>query len=493
MKRILAVAIFLVFAFQASAQAQDTVNGWSYYRTVGSPATTSSQILSDSAKEGTKCQSFTVTLPPNTFVEWRKPLDRIHATPFALQFWYKLRNLNAAGNAVIRFQFFFQKGDSLRAIQVFQASLPTVGTWFQTYASIDTLSKLSSFDAIILRLYFSPANNGIADVVFDNLRAVYFHGGITDSIVTLDRFGDDAFKPTFSASRTSSNFGNVPVNGSRIDSFYVRNQGNAVLNVASVVSTNAVFAVNAAGSSVAVGDSMKVMVTFGPTSIGTRNGFVIFYHDAISSPDTIRVSGTGMQAIYLANKKEINFDSIHGNAIKIDSFVVTNNGNVNLVVKAKSSSLFFSVVPDSASVGISASVIFRVTFRPDTTIGRKNGWLLLSHNGPTSPDSIHVFGDVITGVRDDKSGLPTRFSVSQNYPNPFNPSTVINFSIPHTSAVSLRIYNNLGQEVAMLIEETMTAGEHSIRFEARNLPSGVYFYRLVAGEFSKTGRMTLLK
>jgi hypothetical protein len=212
MKRILA-SIILVLTFQASAQTQDTVNGWSYYRTVGGSATTSSQILSDSAKEGTKCQSFTATLPPNTFVEWRKPLDRIHAVPYTLQFWYKLRNFNASINEVLRFQFFLQKGDSLREAKVFQASLPTVGKWFETYDGVDTLlSLLSSFDAIILRFYFDPANGGTAEIVFDNLRAVYFHDSNVDSVVTLDRFGDDAFKPAFSASKTSLPFGNTPVN-----------------------------------------------------------------------------------------------------------------------------------------------------------------------------------------------------------------------------------------------------------------------------------------
>ncbi len=89
--------------------------------------------------------------------------------------------------------------------------------------------------------------------------------------------------------------------------------------------------------------------------------------------------------------------------------------------------------------------------------------------------------------------VPMKFSLAQNYPNPFNPSTRIQFSISKQANVELKVYNVLGQVVATLINGTMTAGQHEITFDARNLASGIYFYRLTAGDLSSVKKMVLLK
>jgi hypothetical protein len=88
---------------------------------------------------------------------------------------------------------------------------------------------------------------------------------------------------------------------------------------------------------------------------------------------------------------------------------------------------------------------------------------------------------------------PFQFELAQNYPNPFNPNTTINFSIPQSSNVTLKIFNTLGQEVATLISENMESGVHTINFDASTLNSGIYFYRLDAGQYSEVRKMTLIK
>jgi Secretion system C-terminal sorting domain len=88
---------------------------------------------------------------------------------------------------------------------------------------------------------------------------------------------------------------------------------------------------------------------------------------------------------------------------------------------------------------------------------------------------------------------PLRFSLHQNYPNPFNPSTTIRFSIPSKSDVSLRVFNQLGEVVATLINGTTEAGQHDVIFDNPGLATGVYYYRLQAGEYSSTKRMVVLK
>jgi hypothetical protein len=89
--------------------------------------------------------------------------------------------------------------------------------------------------------------------------------------------------------------------------------------------------------------------------------------------------------------------------------------------------------------------------------------------------------------------IPVTYSVSQNYPNPFNPSTKITFTLPKPEHVALDIYNTLGQKVATLLDSKINAGSHDVQFDASNLPSGIYFYRIQAGEFSQVRKMVLLR
>ena len=78
---------------------------------------------------------------------------------------------------------------------------------------------------------------------------------------------------------------------------------------------------------------------------------------------------------------------------------------------------------------------------------------------------------------------PTKFVLHQNYPNPFNPSTQIGFIIPNNETVKIEIYNNLGQCIETMRYEDMNAGKHEVKFKVKNLSSGIYFYRIEAGEF----------
>jgi hypothetical protein len=89
--------------------------------------------------------------------------------------------------------------------------------------------------------------------------------------------------------------------------------------------------------------------------------------------------------------------------------------------------------------------------------------------------------------------LPTEFTVSQNYPNPFNAMTRINFTLPEEANVNITIYNVAGQIVEAMDRGEMVAGYHSVVWDASDVASGVYFYKVVAGDHSKTMNMTLLK
>ncbi len=89
--------------------------------------------------------------------------------------------------------------------------------------------------------------------------------------------------------------------------------------------------------------------------------------------------------------------------------------------------------------------------------------------------------------------VPLEYALQQNYPNPFNPSTIIEFSVPRSNYVTLKIYDTLGEEVATLVSENFSAGRYKVQWDGSRFASGIYFYRLQAGEFVQTKKLLLLK
>jgi len=106
--------------------------------------------------------------------------------------------------------------------------------------------------------------------------------------------------------------------------------------------------------------------------------------------------------------------------------------------------------------------------------------------------------NLVTGINEANTFLPTRFELNQNYPNPFNPSTTISYSIPsvetgYVPSVQLKIYDVLGREIVTLVDEKQKPGYYNIRFDASSLSSGIYLYRIISGDFIQTKKMLLLK
>jgi hypothetical protein len=135
--------------------------------------------------------------------------------------------------------------------------------------------------------------------------------------------------------------------------------------------------------------------------------------------------------------------------------------------------------------GSSSAMAIRFRLKTDGA-SESNGILL---------DDIEVVGGIpSTGVGENTlSELPKSFSLQQNYPNPFNPSTTIEYSIPHSSQVTVRIFDILGRDVAVVVNEEKTPGTYTATWNATSASSGIYFYTLHAGEFRETRRMILIK
>ena len=99
----------------------------------------------------------------------------------------------------------------------------------------------------------------------------------------------------------------------------------------------------------------------------------------------------------------------------------------------------------------------------------------------------------LVGITKDENKIPSSFSLGQNYPNPFNPGTVISYALPSASHVKLTIYNTIGEAVKVLENGNRNAGNYSVEFNGAGLPSGIYIYKLEAGDFTQSRKMILLK
>jgi len=108
-------------------------------------------------------------------------------------------------------------------------------------------------------------------------------------------------------------------------------------------------------------------------------------------------------------------------------------------------------------------------------------------------NALTAIGRVITSLENTRSEIPQRFSLSQNYPNPFNPNTTIRFAVSISAFVSLKVHNLLGQEVSILINEEKSPGDYTVTWNASGIASGVYFYRMQAGDLVETKKLILLR
>jgi hypothetical protein len=164
-----------------------------------------------------------------------------------------------------------------------------------------------------------------------------------------------------------------------------------------------------------------------------------------------------------------------------------------------------TMLSDSALAPIaSGTAPFTGEFRPFSPLAKFRGmdpegeWILAILDGATGNTGVlqgwglDIFYDKPTGI-DEEPTIPDQFVVFQNFPNPFNPSTEIRFGLPQAEQVTVTVFNLLGQKVAEPVSERLPAGYHSIAFDGKNFASGVYIYRVSAGENVGTRKMLLLK
>jgi uncharacterized membrane protein len=201
-------------------------------------------------------------------------------------------------------------------------------------------------------------------------------------------------------------------------------------------------------------------------------------------------TASGLQLLQDNSVKIENPDS---NTIKIISYGVDNSYNIelNYVTENEFGRFYYS--------GLSLYPTMSHTFVPDwTNLTVADLKVLIDFESDGIIDDSLLLQNQSTDVDDQGTLLtPNSFNLAQNYPNPFNPSTKIRYSIPDVGSglaqIVLKVYDILGNEVATLVNEEKPAGVYEVTFDASELSSGIYFYKLSAGSFNETKKMTLLK
>ena len=274
-------------------------------------------------------------------------------------------------------------------------------------------------------------------------------------------------------------------------------------------------------------DSNFVSVTSGyyGTSRGGgiySNGILFFYNSIISynsvsgSVSSLSRGGSGIYcSISDFNNSTVAYNYYEGIRVASDSATVQNSiiwgndlsqisgtahvtfsdvqggfpgiGNINFNPVFNSSDSLI-IVPGSLCIdaGDPNSTYNDVCFPPSLGTNRND---MGAHGGPGACGWV----EPITETEDEILSSVNQYGLEQNYPNPFNPSTKIKFSIPEIGHVTLKVYDVLGNEIATLVNEEKQAGSYEIKFDATQLSSGIYFYKLQAGDFVETKKMILLR
>jgi len=168
-----------------------------------------------------------------------------------------------------------------------------------------------------------------------------------------------------------------------------------------------------------------------------------------------------------------------------------NTGNSPIIIDSILSTKPWIKVKDPDTVAVGDSLKIIVTLQ-DTSQKSDTGYILIVTNDfPNPVDSIKVIYQGTSAVAE--TNVPSLSVMAQNYPNPFSATTAIDFTLPEPAHVELKIYNALGVEVATLVNGEQDAGAHTVPFNAGNAQNGIYVYRLTAGKYSQTGKMTIVR
>ncbi len=259
------------------------------------------------------------------------------------------------------------------------------------------------------------------------------------------------------------------------------------------------------------GQSRILNITFNPRGLHrSYTGYInIKFSDSTASPANGATIATKLKGHVIFPGSKVNLPPVlpFGKVLKDQSktapFTITNRGEAYLKIDSMvimgADAAEFKVVSPAFPVTVNPDqeLAVQVTFSPKK-VGTKEAKIMIYWNDVFTSGEIsisaegYVTGNQTTGIT-SLGDIPTTYALQQNYPNPFNPSTKIEYSVPENSFVSIKVYNSVGQLIETLVNENMPTGTYRVDWNAKNVPTGIYFYRMETGKFTSVRKMLLVK
>jgi len=365
--------------------------------------------------------------------------------------------------------------------------------------SVSATTVVSAADTSVLSGVLSSAGKYIAVEADSGLLWTRINGNRlkNDTIsITTNALADTFINhfsgvPKLSGLPELLSFGGVIATTTKTDTVTITNTGTAPLHISNVVTTDPQYTVTPDTATVGVAGSVKLFVRFAPLSLGVKNATLIITANAAGSPDSLHMTGAGVVPYSIVKLSDAD------GSLRTRGDEVLKRWHLTLYKDSVSVSTVVAAADTSMLAGTLLVSGKYIAVEADSG----SPWRRINGNR-TRFDTITVTTAAVadtfinttslTGVV-TRQGLPSAYTLSQNYPNPFNPTTTIAYDLPQAGEVRLIVYNVLGQELLTLVNERQTAGAKSVTFRGDNLPSGIYFYRLMSGTYESVKRMMLIK
>ena len=221
----------------------------------------------------------------------------------------------------------------------------------------------------------------------------------------------------------------------------------------------------------------------------TQNGLLYKYN--IQTNDTHYIGNTNIASLYSIAVNPVNGQlwgvAVNNKIFKINKTTATSSqvGTPGFTITPSITFNHQGKLYGTSGLGVQVGVLIQY----DTATGVATQ---IGSTGFTSVNSIAISQQTV-GIENISSEIPSQYSLKQNYPNPFNPVTNIVFEVPKSGLVHLSVYDALGRELSVLVNENLSAGVYNYKFNASNLASGVYFYKMTSSDFSAVKRMAVIK
>ncbi|MCH8305944.1 MAG: DUF1573 domain-containing protein [Candidatus Marinimicrobia bacterium] len=349
---------------------------------------------------------------------------------------------------------------------------------FETELSSSTIAV---GDSALITVRFRPTEL----FIFTDIIKIY--SSVGSVAITVNGITESGFLDLIS---DLVSFGNVMMDSTAFGRAYLSNSGDMDLFIYSTHLSDSPFSIDVPDNHLLPNDTTWIPVSFSPLdssvfldtlTITTSGGIgkVLLYGNASTTEITVstKLIDFGSTDVGTELAEEIVIFNTGKQPINVKDFLLLSQ---NFSVDAQKQLLFPG---DSLSIGVTFAPIDAGTFDELLRVLGEKESAEVTLKGASTP----------VGVKSENSLFPHDYSLSYNYPNPFNPVTTIEFSLPRSGKISLVIYNLRGEEVARLINGTKPAGNHRISWNATNVSSGIYFYRLQSGDFVQTRKMVLLK